>query len=868
MLSSPTTGISADLYGSYVLRWTETNGTCTRSDEVTIDFNEDPINRSAGADQALCGVLTTTLTGTGHTYQAGSDHAGSTRLWTQVSGIGTITFTDATSPTTSISANLYGSYVLRWTETNGTCTRSDEVTIDFNEDPINRSAGADQALCGVLTTTLTGTGHTYQAGSDHAGSTRLWTQVSGIGTITFTDATSPTTSISADLYGSYVLRWTETNGTCTRSDEVTIDFNEDPINRSAGADQALCGVLTTTLTGTGHTYQAGSDHAGSTRLWTQVSGIGTITFTDATSPTTSISADLYGSYVLRWTETNGTCTRSDEVTIDFNEDPINRSAGADQALCGVLTTTLTGTGHTYQAGSDHAGSTRLWTQVSGIGTITFTDATSPTTSISADLYGSYVLRWTETNGTCTRSDEVTIDFNEDPINRSAGADQALCGVLTTTLTGTGHTYQAGSDHAGSTRLWTQVSGIGTITFTDATSPTTSISANLYGSYVLRWTETNGTCTRSDEVTIDFNEDPINRSAGADQALCGVLTTTLTGTGHTYQAGSDHAGSTRLWTQVSGIGTITFADATSPTTGITADLYGAYVLRWTETNGTCSRSDEVEIWFDPTPSITASDDILCDNSFTNILPVTTTSPRYGVRYSWTVSDPSGLIIGELPSAGNGYRIGRSIIQSLNNTGDTPNEIIYTVTPYTIFADSSLHCSGNPIVVHIWVNPTPRIFPIAPNTIQCDSTSTIIQLISPSMFTSGDIKFRYVATASGNVTGFDASETNLPNNFIINDNLINLTDEFRIVTYRVFPISPVAGCAEGPYKDITVTVNPTPRVIPVNINRPDICPAGATPTLTQIELTSPTIMAPGYGTMIFDFDITKTDGTVIGNTTSEV
>ena len=185
-----------------------------------------------------------------------------------------------------------------------------------------------------------------------------------------------------------------------------------------------------------------------TGIWTQVSGVGTITFTDATSPTTDITADLYGTYVLRWTETNGTCTQSDDVTIDFNEDPTGLSAGADQDLCGVLTTALTGTAHAYQASSDHAGQTGLWTKVSGVGTITFTDANSPTTNITADLYGSYVLRWTETNGTCTQSDDVTIDFNEDPTGLSAGADQDLCGVLTTALTGTSHAYQAGSDHAG------------------------------------------------------------------------------------------------------------------------------------------------------------------------------------------------------------------------------------------------------------------------------------------------------------------------------------------------------------------------------------------------------------------------------------
>ena len=856
--TSPTTNITADLYGSYVLRWTETNGTCTQSDDVTIDFNEDPTGLSAGAGQDLCGVLTTALTGASHAYQAGSDHAGSTGLWTKVSGVGTITFTDATSPTTNITADLYGSYVLRWTETNGTCTQSDDVTIDFNEDPTGLSAGAGQDLCGVLTTALTGASHAYQAGSDHAGSTGLWTKVSGVGTITFTDATSPTTNITADLYGSYVLRWTETNGTCTQSDDVTIDFNEDPTGLSAGAGQDLCGVLTTALTGASHAYQAGSDHAGSTGLWTKVSGVGTITFTDATSPTTNITADLYGSYVLRWTETNGTCTQSDDVTIDFNEDPTGLSAGAGQDLCGVLTTALTGASHAYQAGSDHAGSTGLWTKVSGVGTITFTDATSPTTNITADLYGSYVLRWTETNGTCTQSDDVTIDFNEDPTGLSAGAGQDLCGVLTTALTGASHAYQAGSDHAGSTGLWTKVSGVGTITFTDATSPTTNITADLYGSYVLRWTETNGTCTQSDDVTIDFNEDPTGLSAGAGQDLCGVLTTALTGTSHAYQAGSDHAGSTGLWTKVSGVGTITFTDATDPKTAISANLYGSYVLRWTETNGTCTRSDDVTIWFDPTPVITAQNDIICDNGFTSIYPqTTTTNSLYGIRYTWTAEDVDNLITGESSSSGNGNRIEKGIIQQLNNPTDAPHQVIYHLTPWTIFQDSTLHCAGSTIDITIWINPTPRIFPVPLNSTQCDSTFTNIQLQSPSTFNSGLVTFRYTVTATGGVTGFSTPVSGLPNNHVIADKLINPTDSPQTVTYTIYPVSPT-GCHDGPPVVITVTVNPTPRIFPVYPNTIQ-CDS----TTTAILLQSPSTFTSGLIT--FKFIATATGG-VTGFTAS--
>ncbi|NOY38220.1 MAG: hypothetical protein GXO83_11690, partial [Chlorobi bacterium] len=411
--------VTVTTYGTYVFRWTEVSGSCSDFDEITVNFYEQPVaNAGSGGDE--CDL----------DFVLGATPSVGTGTWTKQSGPGTTLFTpDANTPNATVTVSAYGTYVFRWTEVNGSCSDFAEVTVSFAE---TADAGPNQDLCGTLAANL--------AGNTPSAGTGTWTKVSGPGTVVFSNPNLATSTATVSLYGIYVFRWTiDNNGSCSTFSDVTIDFNEDPTGLSAGADQDLCGTLTTSLTGTAHTYQVGSDHTGSTGVWTQVSGVGTITFTDNTDPTTSITTDLYGSYTLRWTETNGTCTQFDDVVIDFNEDPTGLSAGADQDLCGVLTTNLTGTAHTYQVGSDHTGSTGVWTQVSGVGTITFTDNTDPTTFITADLYGSYTLRWTETNGTCTQFDEVVIDFNEDPTGLSAGADQDLCGVLTTNLTGTAHT---------------------------------------------------------------------------------------------------------------------------------------------------------------------------------------------------------------------------------------------------------------------------------------------------------------------------------------------------------------------------------------------------------------------------------------------
>ena len=624
--TDPHSLVTVDLYGSYVFQWTETNGNCSQSAQVTIDFNENPDGLLAGSnDIAVCDALSYTLAGTGHSYQALSDHTGSTRIWSYVSGPdATPTFADATDPHSLVTVDLYGSYVFQWTETNGNCSQSAQVTIDFNENPDGLLAGSnDIAVCDALSYTLAGTGHSYQALSDHTGSTRIWSYVSGPdATPTFADATDPHSLVTVDLYGSYVFQWTETNGNCSQSAQVTIDFNENPDGLLAGSnDIAVCDALSYTLAGTGHSYQALSDHTGSTRIWSYVSGPdATPTFADATDPHSLVTVDLYGSYVFQWTETNGNCSQSAQVTIDFNENPDGLLAGSnDIAVCDALSYTLAGTGHSYQALSDHTGSTRIWSYVSGPdATPTFADATDPHSLVTVDLYGSYVFQWTETNGNCSQSAQVTIDFNENPDGLLAGTDDiAVCDALSYTLAGTGHTYQALSDHTGSTRLWSYVSGPdATPTFADATDPHSLVTVDLYGSYVFRWTETNGNCTQSAEVTIDFNENPDGLLAGTDDiAVCDALSYTLAGTGHTYQALSDHTGSTRLWSYVSGPdATPTFADATDPHSLVTVDLYGSYVFRWTETNGNCTQSAEVTIDFNENPDglLAGTDDIaVCD-----------------------------------------------------------------------------------------------------------------------------------------------------------------------------------------------------------------------------------------------------------------
>ena len=72
--------------------------------------------------------------------------------------------------------------------------------------------------------------------------------------------------------------------------------------------------------------------------------------------------------------------------------------------------------------------TSQWTQVSGPGTASFTNAANPATTVGFSAAGTYVLRLTASDGDLTASDEATINVT-DPVNTTpvaaAGPDGSV-----------------------------------------------------------------------------------------------------------------------------------------------------------------------------------------------------------------------------------------------------------------------------------------------------------------------------------------------------------------------------------------------------------------------------------------------------------
>ena len=463
--------------GTYVLRWTISNGSCTAStDDVNLTVNTSaPTTPTVGADQPnVCG---TSATLSGNTITVG------TGAWQFVSGPNTPTFIDINNPLTTITGLIAGAYIVKWTSTNVCGTlNSSNLTITVNPSPTTPNAGSDQtSVCYPAAVTLAGNTPTYGTG--------LWTQLSGPNTASFNNTSLANTGIIGTIPGTYVFRWTVSNICASNSDDVSITIYDVPTQSVAGAYQNLCNVTSVSL-------DANTPSVG-TGAWSLVSGPNTPTITSTTSPTSSVTGLIAGTYTFKWTISNNTCTSNDNTEVII--DALSTSdAGTTINVCG--TTTATMAANTPDAG------TGAWTRISGSNTPTITNAASPTTTITGLTIGTYVYRWTVTNGTCVSTSDVSIIVSAVPtITGTTPGSRCESGTVilgATASAGTINWYAAatGGSSLGTGISFTTPSISNTTTYyVDATyngntTPTrTAIAASVYSTPTILTTTAGSNC---------------------------------------------------------------------------------------------------------------------------------------------------------------------------------------------------------------------------------------------------------------------------------------------------------------------------------------------------------------------------------------
>jgi RHS repeat-associated protein len=413
----------------------------------------------------------------------------------------------------------------------------------------------------------------------------------------FADPSALATTATFPMPGVYTLGLVADDSALIATDKLVVTVyaaNQAP-QVNAGPDKTI-GLPADTVALSGTVSDDGLPAGGTlTTTWTKVEGPGLVTFVDPSSAATTAQFGAAGTYVLRLTANDGALSSGDDVTVKVNavNQPPVVSAGPDQVV-GTPVASLVGS--VADDGLPQGGSvTQAWTLVSGPGAATFADAAAAATTVTFNADGDYVLRLTGSDGALAAYDDVLVRVN--PVNQApvvdAGADQSIT-TIGTTLAGT--VADDGLPAGGAlTVAWSVASGPGTVTFGNAGSPTTTASFAVDGEYELLLTASDSVFTNSDPVTVTVNAGnrPPVVSAGADQVLA-LPDNDAALEGAVSDDGLPGGSVTAAWSQVEGPGAATFADPSSPASGVSFDAPGAYVLRLTASDGVLAAADDVVV----------------------------------------------------------------------------------------------------------------------------------------------------------------------------------------------------------------------------------------------------------------------------------
>lgn len=560
--NNPTTAISGLSQGINTFVWTlewdpcPNNGTLTDTMSVYVYDPGAPL-ANAGPDQQLCSPDDSSIL-TGNTPVIPG-----VGTWSVVSG--TAVITEPNNPTSAVTNLQIGEHVLVYEIYNGMCgfgpPSTDTLTIRVydNDAPPAQVGESISACTPVQDITLQGNDPVFPA-------VGTWT---GPGTIA--NPNDPAAVVTGLGVGQHEFTWTIDNGACGTSSAVqnVLIYDDQAPDANAGPDQELCTPNTSTdLSANAVVFPAAG-------FWSVV--VGTGTFADPASPTTSVSGLTIGTNTFRWNISNGPCgSTQDEVTVtvyDGGQAPAN--AGADQQLCApASSTTLAGSAVAFPA-------TGTWVFVNGSATLS--DPNSPTATISGLNIGVYTLQWVVDNGPCangTTTDEMTITvFDNNTASAGAGPDQDYCTPIGETVT-----MLATDVIPPATGTWSLVSGQATIA--DPSDRFSVITSLGLGANLFEWTVNNGACGNSaDQIVISvFDHNEVVAEAGEDQDLCQHQTTTAT-----LNATPTTSTGVGSWSRLSGGGTIT--NAGDAHTTVTDLPLGDNWFVWTVNNGTCGTTSD-------------------------------------------------------------------------------------------------------------------------------------------------------------------------------------------------------------------------------------------------------------------------------------
>jgi len=347
---------------------------CTVINEYFVENLIFP-DANAGVDDFVCGDA----------YELSAIPSFGASLWTSDSP--ELTFTNPDLPNASVTASSPGLYDLVWTEDDGNaCLDRDTLTLEFFDAPISEITAPD-SICGLSTEILVSPSagiSSWEVGSQ----------------VTIENPLQSVVDASVSNEGLQEIIHFSTNGPCTASDTIQVEFIDQP-QANAGSGGIVCGdqYLLSAFPSAG---------LGTWILPDEVDPVGTVS-----NSSLLVSANDYGFYEIIWREISQSyCIDADTIEVGFVEQPIIDPIN-DSIVCGSEVEIV----------ADFNVGNLTWQGDDGLDIASPSDANTLVTAAP----GSYQLWLIADNGFgCVDSDTLELDFLEQPIFTEAPID-TICG---------------------------------------------------------------------------------------------------------------------------------------------------------------------------------------------------------------------------------------------------------------------------------------------------------------------------------------------------------------------------------------------------------------------------------------------------------
>jgi hypothetical protein len=588
-------------------------------------------------------------------------------------------------------ANQAGTYTIQLTNSCGTVTSSNSITVTINQAPVAAtiSANGPTSFCSggsVALSIPTQTGVTYQ-----------W-KLNG------NNVGSNSNTYSANQAGTYTIDLTNSCGTVASSNSITVTINQAPVAAtiSANGPTSFCSggsVALSIPTQTGVTYQ-----------W-KLNG------NNVGSNSNTYSANQAGTYTIDLTNSCGTVASSNSITVTINQAPVAAtiSANGPTSFCSggsVALSIPTQTGVTYQ-----------W-KLNG------NNVGTNSNTYTANQAGTYTIQLTNSCGTVTSSNSISVTINQAP-------------TATTISTNGPTTFCSGGSVALSIPTQTGVTYQWKLNGSNVGTNSNTYTANQAGTYTIDLTNSCGTVASSNSITVTINQAPMAAtiSANGPTSFCSggsVALSIPTQTGVTYQ-----------W-KLNGNNVGTNSNT------YTANQAGTYTIDLINSCGTVAGNNSIDVvvFSNPiTPTISAATTIICSGQSVMIQ-----NPATAANYLWSNNETTQNITVTTPGD---YSV---IITDANGCVSSSSNVvtITTINPPTspVLVSANAICSGNFATIEV-------SSPVSVNWFTSAIGGTPIG--SGTIFTTGILSSAISFYAESNNNG--CSSTNrLEVNVIVNPNPI--------------------------------------------------------------------------------------------------